>query len=194
MADEEHEYLRSSADESVVDYLIERLDDPLPESRQEAAIALADLQGKARARCRSYSADFARRPSRHMTARVQLGPWAVSSTTRIASFRCSLPLCESRSSRKRPAKCGSWQRNDAGELRHRAAEAVERLTEDLGVLLPLARCCLEDRFWKCRLFGLGLVRRLGEQGRELLSLVKPLVNDEEAEIRQSAERIVAEGS
>ena len=47
MADEEHEYLRSSADESVVDYLIERLDDPLPESRQEAAIALADLQGKA---------------------------------------------------------------------------------------------------------------------------------------------------
>ena len=80
--------------------------------------------------------------------------------------------------------------NEAGELRRYAAEAVEWLTDDPDVLLFVARTCLRDRYWKCRMNGLGLLERLGERGQELLPVVQRLVGDEVAEIREWAERVL----
>jgi hypothetical protein len=83
---------------------------------------------------------------------------------------------------------------EADELRRWSVEAVESLTDSFRVLVPLARRCLQDRHWKCRLHGLNLVERLGERHRRLLSLlvpnVEPLMDDGVEENRAVARRIV----
>lgn len=85
----------------------------------------------------------------------------------------------------------SSDQSDGQELRRCAAEAVEQLTNDPEVLMTLAQSCLSDRFYKCRLIGLNLVEKLGERGRELLSLVQSLVKDEVMEIKMEARRVRA---
>ena len=83
---------------------------------------------------------------------------------------------------------------EAGELRRCLAETVESLTDSFRVLVPLARRCLRDPHWRCRLHGLVLVDRLGERDRRLLPMlvqnVKPLLADEVEEIRAVAQRIM----
>ena len=75
--------------------------------------------------------------------------------------------------------------NEAGELRRYAAEAIERLSDDHDVLLSVARSCIQDQYWKCRMVGLGLIEQIGERGRELVQFVQPLVKDELPEIRRT---------
>jgi hypothetical protein len=83
---------------------------------------------------------------------------------------------------------------EADELRRFLAEAIESLTDSFRVLVPLARRCLRDRYWKCRMNGMLLVERLGKRERRLLPLlvrsVEPLVDDEVEEVREVAGRIV----
>ena len=85
---------------------------------------------------------------------------------------------------------------EADELRLRAVEAVERLSESFRVLVPLARCCLRDRYWRCRLHGLDLFERLVRRERRLKAMLSPsvevLVGDEAEEVRVAAQRIVSQ--
>ena len=163
----------------LVDHLIERLEDPVAEVRQQAAIALGDLQ------------DEGRRAVPVLLQRLQ------SSAITFHDRACAawaLGQIKHDSDQVVPALVAVLQettdQEEAGELRRYSAEAIERLTDDPAVLLSVARACLQDRFWKCRMVGLGLVEQLGERGRELLPLVQLLVTDEVAENRASAERIV----
>lgn len=84
----------------------------------------------------------------------------------------------------------------ASELRYRAAEAVESLTESFRILVPLARRCLLDRGWKPRLYGLTLSERLGKRHRRLLDMLLPgveaLIEDEMEEVRELARVLVQE--
>lgn len=43
---------------------------------------------------------------------------------------------------------------EADEFRRFAVEAVERLTDDSDVLTTVARHCVHDRAWECRMKGL----------------------------------------
>lgn len=165
----------------LVNHLIERLEDPVAEVRQEAAIALGDLQ------------DEGRRAVPVLLERLQ------SSAITLHDRSCaawSLGEIKHDSDQVVPALVAILQetrdQEEAGELRRYSAEAIERLTDEPAMLLSLARGCLADRFWKCRMVGLGLVEQLGERGRELLPLVQPLLTDEVVEIRASAERIVSD--
>jgi len=85
---------------------------------------------------------------------------------------------------------------DADALRLFAAEAIEKLTGEMDVLLPVACRCLADRFWKCRVSGLSLAERLlkrqPEVSHRLVPLLEPLVNDEVDEIRENAVRLLVE--
>ena len=78
------------------------------------------------------------------------------------------------------------------ELRRCVAEAIEQLTSDTEILLQVARTCLVDRYFKCKLIGLNLKGRLGERGRELIPLVERLVQDELREVREEANRALGE--
>ena len=83
---------------------------------------------------------------------------------------------------------------DADEMRRLSAEAIESLSDSFRVLVPLARRCLLDRFWKCRMHGLMLVEQLVQRERRLLPMlvpnVEPLLSDEVEEVRKIARRIV----
>ena len=83
---------------------------------------------------------------------------------------------------------------EADELRFRSAEAIESFTDSFRVLVPLARRCLADRGWKCRMHGLAMVERLGKRRRRILEMllpsVEPLLADEVEEIRAFAREIV----
>jgi HEAT repeat protein len=84
---------------------------------------------------------------------------------------------------------------EADEFRHYIAEAIERLTGDIEVLTTVARHCLRDRFWECRMKGLfiveGLLKRQAEMRDRFVPLVEPLVKDEIEEVRDRARRILA---
>ncbi len=83
---------------------------------------------------------------------------------------------------------------EADELRRFAAEAIKRLTDDSDVLTTVARQCVHDRAWECRMKGLFIVERLlkrqPEVRDELVPLIETLVRDEVEEIRERARRIV----
>lgn len=81
---------------------------------------------------------------------------------------------------------------DTDELRRYVAGAIEQLTSELDVLLQVARICLLDRFYKCKLIGLNLIGRVGENGRELIPLVERLVHGEMPEVRDKAKRSLDE--
>jgi hypothetical protein len=71
---------------------------------------------------------------------------------------------------------------EADELRSYAAEAIERLTNDIDVLVIVAQHCRSDPFWKSRMHGLFLVERLLKRQPDLLdgfvTLIEPLSEDE----------------
>ena len=87
----------------LVNHLIERLDDPVAEVRQQAAIALGDCKTRDGVRCRFFLKDFSRQRSHSMIEPAQPGPWAKSSTIRIRSCLLSSPFCKRRRIRKRLA-------------------------------------------------------------------------------------------
>ena len=79
-------------------------------------------------------------------------------------------------------------------MRSYAVEAVERLTDEIDVLTTVARHCLRDRFWKCRMRGLFLIERLLKRQPELrdglVPMIEPLVKDEVEEVRGNARRVL----
>lgn len=85
---------------------------------------------------------------------------------------------------------------DAGELRLRSVETIEQLTDSFRVMVPLARRCLRDGYWKCRLAGLHSVEGLISRERRLLPVLMPnvevLLGDEVEEVRSAARRFVSQ--
>jgi hypothetical protein len=83
---------------------------------------------------------------------------------------------------------------EAGELRRYAAEAVERLANDIDVLMSVAEHCIVDTAWECRMQGLfiarRLLKRLPELRDDLVPLIEPLEEDETEEIREIARRLL----
>ena len=160
-----------------------KLNDPDPHIRQDSAIALADLGPHARAaipllldRLRSREETLHDRACAAWT----LPRIGVDGDQAVPIFLQVLNETADQA--------------EAGELRYRAAEAIETLTESFRTLVPLARRSLGDRYWKSRLYGLALVERLGKRSRRLLEMlmpsVEPLLDDEVEEIREDARRIV----
>jgi hypothetical protein len=86
---------------------------------------------------------------------------------------------------------------DANGSRFFAAEAAERLTNEVDVLTTVDRHCLVDRFWQCRMRGLFMVERLLKRQPDLrerfVPLIEPLLKDRVEEIRRNVRRI-KEGS
>lgn len=83
---------------------------------------------------------------------------------------------------------------DACELRLRSVDAIECLSNSYRVLVPLARHCLRDKYWKCRLLGLELVERLIRRERRLQPLLMPnveaLAGDAVEEVRAAVMQFV----
>ena len=158
-----------------------KLDDPDPHIRGDAAVALADFGSHA---SNAVPVLLDRLRSSMMHDRT-LAAWAlprigVSSEQGLPVFLAVLDE--------------TWNQEDADELRRYSAEAIESLTESFRILVPLARRCLKDHFWKCRMHGLFLVERLSQRHRRLLPMllpnVEPLLDDELEENREIARRIV----
>jgi hypothetical protein len=160
-----------------------KLNDADPHIRQDAAIALADLGPHARAAIPTLLARLSS-PEEPLHDRA-CAAWAlprigVNGDQAVPVFLQVLNE--------------TGDQAEADELRFRAAEAVESLSDSFRVLVPLARRCLADRGWKSRVYGLALVERLGKRNRRLLEMlmpsVEPLLDDEVDEIREDARRIV----
>jgi len=83
---------------------------------------------------------------------------------------------------------------EADEFRRYVAEAIERLTGDSDVLTNVARHCLRDRSWECRMKGLliveGLLKRQADLRVRFVPLIEPLVKDDVEEIRERARRFL----
>lgn len=161
----------------MIDQPIAQLDDPDPVHRQNAAIALGDLQVDGRsalphllARIRSTSVT----PHDRACAAWALGK--VGSSEIVAQLLSVLQAAA--------------DQPETDELRRCAAEAIEQLTSESDVLLQVARTCLQDRFFKCKLIGLNVIGRVGENGRELIPLVERLVHDEMLEVREEARSVL----
>jgi HEAT repeat protein len=168
---------------NLVDHLNSKLDDLVPVVRQEAAIALGDF-------CRQdhpaidVLIERLRSPEQTPHDRA-CAAWALG---RIGakSFEVMpilLALIED-----------TKDKVDADGLRRSAAEAIERLTDDIDVLVTVSKHCLQDRFWKCRMHGLFLVERILKRQPDLrdgfVPLIEPLVKDELEEIREEARRVL----
>lgn len=164
----------------LIDHLIGRLNDDDPQIRSEAAIALGDLeQENGRAVPELLERVQMTEVTPHDRACVA---WALG---RIGQGRNDIvPILVN----VLEQTAGSA---DADELRRCAAEALEALTDDGEVLFAVARICLIDSYYKCRLIGLGLVERLGDRRAELLPLVERLVRDEVEAVSTEAGRITS---
>lgn len=66
------------------------------------------------------------------------------------------------------------------------------MSDDADALFTVARLCLVDPFYKCRLIGLGLTERHGKRGAELLPFAERLVDDEVDEVAVTARRITSD--
>ncbi len=160
----------------------------MPEVRQEAAITLGDLE--AEGRC-AVPVLLDRLRSSCITLHDRAcAAWALGQIKHDDSEVVPVLLAILEQTPDQEATAHWSDRNEAGELRRYCAEAIERITDDHDLVLSVARACLQDSYWKCRMVGLGLIEQIGGRGRELLPLVRPLLNDELSEIRASAERIV----
>lgn len=163
----------------MIEQLIVQLDDADPVRRQNAAIAIGDLQGDGMS---AVPFLLARLISSKVTPHDQAcSAWALGKvgSSEIVSHLLSVLHAEA-------------NQPDTDELRRCAAESIERLSSDPDVLLQVARTCLVDRFYKCKLIGLDLKRRLGGSGRELDLLAKRLVHDELPAVRDEAKRALSE--
>jgi HEAT repeat protein len=167
----------------LLDEIQKKLGDPDPHVRQDAVIALAEFGSHARGavpllleRLRSNET-----PTHDRTLSAWVLPRiGVHAEQGIPILLTVLDETENET--------------EADELRRWAAEAVESLTDSFRVLVPLARRCLKDRYWKCRLHGLLMVERLVQRERRLLPMLVPnvesLVSDEVEEIREVAGRVL----
>ena len=85
---------------------------------------------------------------------------------------------------------------DACELRLGLVEAIEQLTDSFRVLVPLARRCLRDQHWKCRLHGVRLVEQLIRRERRVLPMLMPnvdaLLADGVVEVQVAVRRFVSQ--
>lgn len=163
----------------LIDHLIGRLNDTDPHIRGEAAIALGDLEnGRAVPVLleRVQSTDIT--PHDRACAAWVLGRIGRGRNDVVPSL---LNVLEQSASSV-----------EADELRRCAAEAVEALAEDGEVRFAVARLCLNDPYYKCRLVGLGLVEGLGERRAELLSLVERLIRDKVEPVSAEAQKIMAD--
>jgi hypothetical protein len=160
-----------------------KLNDPEPHIRQDSIIALAGLGRHARS---AVPILLDRLRSAESTLHdCTLAAWALPKIG--ANSEPTIPILLA-------VLNEAADQIEACELRRCAAEAIELLTDSYRTLVPLARCCLGDRSWKCRLLGLQMVGRLGERHWRLLLMlvpnVEPLVDDEVEEVREAARRIV----
>ena len=159
-----------------------KLNDPDPHIRQDAAIALADLGPRACAAI-PLLLDRLSSPTETLHDRA-CAAWALPrlGLDRDQAVPIFLQVLNE-----------AADQADAGELRFRAAEAIEALSDSFRTLVPVARRSVEDRYWKVRLFGLTLVERLGKRSRRVLEMlignVKPLLDDDLEEIRVVARQI-----
>jgi HEAT repeat protein len=166
-----------------LDQFLLELDDPDPTVRQEAAIGLGDF-------CRgdhpavNVLIERLRSPEQTYHDRA-CASWALG---RIGakSFEVVPILLKLIEDTK--------DQVEANGLRHCAAEAIENLTGEMEVLMKVARYCLADKDWKCRMRGLFLVERLLKRQSNLrdglVPLIEPLLGDELEEIRENARRIL----
>ena len=163
---------------------MEKLDDPDPLVRPEAAQHLADCCPKDHL---AVSVLIERLRSSDQTFHDQAcAAWALAQIGARASEVVPILLSVIEETRTR-AK--------ANELRHHAVHAIENLTDEMDVLMIVAQHCLRDRHWVCRMDGLFLAKRLIKRQPELLHafvlLVEPLLEDEVEEIRGIARRVLA---
>jgi hypothetical protein len=168
---------------NLVDHLMSKLDDPEPMVRQEAAIALGDF-------CRgdhpAIDVLIERLQSPEQTFHDRAcAAWALGRVG-AKSFEVVPILLKLIEDTK--------DQVEANGLRHCSAEAIENLTGEMEVLMKVARYCLDDKDWKCRMRGLFLVERLLKRRPDLhdgfVPLIEPLVTDELEEIRDNARRIL----
>ena len=172
------DHLRPDLDQ----FLIE-LDDPDPLVRQEAAIRLGDF-------CREdhpaidVLIERLQSPDNAFHDRA-CAAWALGRIKAKAGEVIPTLLTLLEEMKEHP---------EADELRSYAAEAVERLTDDIEILTTVVRHCLHDRYFKCRMHGLFLVERLFKKRSKLrdgfVPMIIPLAKDEVEEIRANARRIL----
>jgi len=83
---------------------------------------------------------------------------------------------------------------EANELRYYAAYAIENLTGEIDVLVTVARLCLADCHWTCKMLGLALAERIIKRQPDLRSsfvpLIRPLSDDVIEEIRTAARQLL----
>jgi hypothetical protein len=166
-----------------LDQLLVKLNDPDPLVRQEAAISLGDFCSRDH---RAVNVLIERlRSLGHTFHERACAAWALGRIGARASevIPILLALIEETAGHA-----------GADELRSYAAEAVERLTDEIDVLVTIARHCLTDRFWKCRMSGLFLVERLLKRQPDLrdrfVPIIEALLKDEVEEIREVVRRIL----
>jgi len=160
----------------LIDHLIGRLHDDDPHIRGETAIALGDLENG-----RAVPVLLERVQSPEITPHDRAcAAWALGRIGRGRSDVVAVLL------KVLEQTAGSA---DTDELRRCAAEAVEGLTDGGEVLFAVARFCLLDPFYKCKLIGLGLIERLEVRRLELIPFVERLIRDEVKAVAEAARRI-----
>ena len=163
----------------LIDHLIGRLNDNDPHVRSEAAIALGDLENG-----RPVPVLLQRVQSAEITPHDRAcAAWALGRIGRGRSdvVPVLLEVIEQTASSA-----------DTDELRRCLAETIESLTDNEALLAVVARRCLTDPFYKCKLIGLGLIERLDdERRRKLIPFVKRLILDEVESVSTEAQRITA---
>jgi HEAT repeat protein len=163
-------------------FLIE-LDDPDPIVRQEAAIGLGDFC-RGDHPCIDVLIERLRSPDQTPHDRA-CAAWALGRIKAKAGEVVSVLVALIGDLKDQP---------EADVFRRFAAEAVERLTQDSDVLTIVARQCVHDRAWECRMKGLFIFERLLKRRPELrdglVPLIEALAGDEVEEIREGARRIL----
>lgn len=159
-----------------------RLNDADPHVRSDAIVALTDFGPHARGAV-PLLLDRLRSGTLHERT---LAAWALP---RIGASNDVVPILLN-------VLDEAAAQSDAGELRLCLVQAIEQLTDSFRVRVPLARRCLSDRFWKCRLRGVRFVERLIRRERRLLPMLVPnveeLLLDEVVEVQEAARQFVSQ--
>ena len=166
-----------------LDHLLAELNDLDPLVRQEAAIGLSDFCRNDHP-CIDVLIERLRSPDQTVHDRA-CASWALGRIGVKAAEVVPILMTVIEAIQDKP---------EADELRSYAAEAVERLTNDIDVLMTVAHRCLADRDWQCRMKGLIIVKRLLKRHPELrgdlVPLIEPLLKDEVEGFREDARRFL----
>jgi HEAT repeat protein len=166
-----------------LDRFLLELDDSNPIVRQEAAIGLGDFCREDHS-CIDVLIERLQAPEQTLHDRA-CAAWALGRIKRKTGEIIPILLSLIEEMKDQP---------DADELRSHAVEAIERLTDNIEVLTTVAKHCLQDRCWKCRMRGLFLIERLLKRQPDLrdgfVPIIKPLVRDQNEEIRGNAWRVL----